>query len=101
MNVTYSDAAISVIQISNDWTLAMSDRVESVDDRLEISSGSEVEDGGEVLKQTAQLSLKETVLLITQSLKGGNGSERMKSGNKVEDDSGRKGARETIQQVDK
>ena len=66
MNVTYSDAAISVIQISNDWTLAMSDRVESVDDRLEISSGSEVEDGGEVLKQTAQLSLKETVSLISQ-----------------------------------
>ena len=72
-----------------------------MDDRFEIGGGSKVDEGGEVLLQTAQLSLKATVSLMTQRLKGGNGLERINSGNKVEEDSGRKGARDTIQLVDK
>ena len=51
--------------------------------------------------QTAQVSLNETVSLMTQLEKGGKGFDRMNSGRMCEEDSGRKGARETIQHVEK
>ena len=66
--------------------------------------GEEVEkekaEDEEVLEQRAQLLLKETVSLMSHLSKGGPGFGQMNEGKMLVEDAGRKGARDTIQQVE-
>ena len=51
--------------------------------------------------QTVQVSLKEAGSLMTQPSKGGTGFGQTKEGRMLSEDAGRKGASDTIQQVEK
>ena len=52
------------------------------------------------IAQTAHVSLKETVSLMSQLLKGGIGFGHKNCGKLLDEDTGRKGASDTIQQVE-